>query len=330
MPTALSLSLIFLVGCSDFDIQPIEEAPAPEEEPCDIRVVETVPDQGATGVYYRHSIEFHLSDADPTATVVTDVPGVQWLRDETVVVFTPDLPLTPSTEYEVGLEFCGGSPLLNFQTSDVGSPLEMDTESLVDRTYSFELRDARYLEGHALVHLVSSWWSDHLMLQLLEVSDNGMAVRIAATEMGEQAEQDVCMRTVEPPPIAFTAPDIDVYIEELWFPAYQSDVTLYEVSLTGTFRPDGSAVEGVALSAQVDVRDLLALIGNDDPDDWEGGCDIAGWMSMPCGPCPHDGTSYCLQIEADQASAWEVDAMVEAIDEANAYPECSVWPSPTP
>ena len=64
--------------------------------PCTVEVSSTVPSADAVDAYFRADIEFHLSEADETATwSLTDaggaaVDGTSWLsEDGTVVYFTP-------------------------------------------------------------------------------------------------------------------------------------------------------------------------------------------------------------------------------------------------
>lgn len=78
------LFLLLLGGCPTAQTgKPDEHDPYDDDDdgeidpPCEVFVEETVPASDSTDAYYRADIEFHLSDPDPTATIVTTIPGTQ-------------------------------------------------------------------------------------------------------------------------------------------------------------------------------------------------------------------------------------------------------------
>ena len=71
--------ILGLLACS----KPVDTI---DVETCTITVQETWPTQNATTAHYRQDIEFVLSESAPDAVVVTDIPGVQWSRDNDTII----------------------------------------------------------------------------------------------------------------------------------------------------------------------------------------------------------------------------------------------------
>lgn len=272
----------------------------PAAPACDITIVETVPADGASDAYHRGPIEFHLSEADPTATVVADFPGVQSTRDEgRVVVFTPTDPLEPGATYAVGLDYCHGSPTIAFTTSDYGEALAID--DLVGRTYVVELADARFPAGESIADLVASVFTDRLLVGIVAVTGDEVELRIALPAEGDEIAQDPCIRTVELPAGWFAeAPYFEVSGSELLVDAYAGRIRLADLFVSGTLASDGTTVGGGTLRTTIDARDLATAL---DLLDEETLCVLAEGLGAPCTECP-DGASTCVAVDVDQIEAW--------------------------
>ena len=134
---------------------------------CTTTIVATYPIDGSTNFYYRDTIEFMLSDPDPTAEVATDIIGEQYTsEDGKTILFVPDQALSPLTEYEVGLNYCHGSPSISFTTSELGSEIA-SFDTIEGNTYLLHLDAARYTRGGDVARALLAIFNKEILIQII-------------------------------------------------------------------------------------------------------------------------------------------------------------------
>lgn len=322
------LLLPLLVACSggdDKDTSTTGETGDPDEG-CDVIVDSTLPASGAIDADYRAAIEFHLSDADPTATVSSSIAGTTTLADDNeTVIFTPSAPLAPSTDYTVTLDYCGGTVDLGFKTSALGTPIS-DTNVLVGKTFSLDLASARIVEPAGIGSVLSSYLTQDILVGVETVSatEINMAGAIGKEDASPPA-QDYCTPTIDFPVADFDEqPFFQIGPQTTTLSVAGYSIEIGNLEITGTFAADASYFGGGTLAGTIDTRPLAPLL--DDSGDEGAICDLAVSFGAVCEACPSDGEPFCLTLVADQITAVEVEGttLVEVIDED--CPSCETTP----
>ena len=311
------LLLLSLVSCGG----EVAHDPYSTDDTCELTIDETYPGANSIDAYVRDPIEFHLSEVDPEAWVVADMPGVQTSREEgRVVVFTPDEPLSPLTSYTFGLEYCRDTPEIQFTTSDLGLPIE-DIEALEGETFLLDLSTARFREGAILAEALTRLVRGEVAVQIIEVGDQDMWVRAGIVQVrGDEIEQDTCFRTLEIPEFrlersdGFFSYEADLYA----LPFYEGELNLSDFGLEGTVAADSTELGGGRAALVLDARDFSAALNLPNENEL---CDLTEGMGSPCVPC-EDGGQACLELEVEGLRALLVDGSLALIGERNAHEDC--------
>lgn len=316
MPLLMSL----LLGCP---VQPLETAEdtAPV---CDISISETRPANGSEEAYYRAPVEFQLTEPDPTAIVVANFDGVQSSRgDGSVIVYTPTVPLEPETSYTAGLEYCHGTPEIEFTTSAMGQALD-DPGALEGKLYSIDMFTARFLAGKEVAETAASLFDRRLLASVIAVDGDWLHLRIGKATADDVNSQDYCARTVDLPAANFSnTPWFHLNANEVDFNAYASELSLLQFQLSGTFSQDGSEIGGISMQTYIDARDMANLVTGQTADSL---CEIVGNLYIACEPCPTDGHSYCFALTFDSLSATVSEGELESVAEPRSDPRCEDLP----
>ncbi len=311
-------ALLLMIGCGDGQVKDTGDSNQPP--PCDITITRTTPDNGEGAAYYRSSVEFHLSEADESATVLADVDGVQSERNSgSVIIFTPNLPLDPQTGYAFSLEYCRGIATIEFTTSDLGEPL--DNPALLEgRSFSLDLNTAEPKAGEQVAETAAAFFNRNLLASVLQANDSWLWVRIGAADASDPSQQDFCSRTLDLPSAEFTSsPFFELASDAVNFNAYAASISLLRLEVTGTFAADGSRVGGITFNTILDARDLAELIPGQSADSL---CEITSNLYMDCEACPTDGEAWCFTMAFDELAGSEVDLDLEEILEAETDPRC--------
>ncbi|MFZ5481006.1 MAG: hypothetical protein ACOZNI_29865 [Myxococcota bacterium] len=320
------IALVLLAGCplpedddddkSD-DTGETEPPPEPTEDTsdtgrtettrrCDVTLDATVPADGDTDVFVGDDVEFHLSDPDRTATIVTTIPGTQETSDDGETVYWRLAePLEPSTAYEVTLEYCGGDATIGFRTSELGEPL---ATSLEGRTWAFGIQDGRVVEPEGIGSVLTAYATRTWLVSATEESATELTLLyVPAVEGSDPPEQDTCVATEtvvadlsDSPAFTLSGIALDVDFSG-------ATVTLDDATVSGTFASDGTWIGGGELSYTVDTRPLAPLV--DESGDEGVICDLVVSFGSECVACS-DGEPYCLDFLIDQLVAEEVDVEV--------------------
>jgi hypothetical protein len=285
---------------------------------------------GATDFYYRGAVQFELDGTDSDASISltnkgNDVAGVTTFNDETSTMsFQPDASLSPSTEYFATLSYCGGDVTVSFNTSSLGADLSEGPDGLIDRTFVVDLATANFVEPVGVGSLIGSFLTQSILLGVVSADDNSMVMRGAISVDGSTA-QDYCNPSIEFPEAAdFTeSPYFQIGPEDTVLSASGFDVNIRRLRISGDFAPDYSYFGGGVLEGEIDARDLVdILVDNDlisEPDP-AAVCEMIAPLGVICGECESDGLAYCLTIKVTQIHAREdagnVLLQVDECDEA--------------
>jgi len=292
---------------------------------------------GQSDFYYRDSVVFSVTEGADSAEIrLTDsagdeVTGETYVDDQVGedeplrVVFSPDRPLRSNSDYVAHLDFCGGSPSVNFRTSDLGTQVE-DPDLLQGWTYVMDLSQARVVKPGTTAQALLTLLDNDLSLQIDNVSGDTLDITVAATDT-ETGLQDTCV-----PSLSFNmpgnfadAPSFKVGPIDVPFTLAGYTVVLYDGQSSATFASTGKYFAGGRLAGAVDARDIVAALSGRSvlpAEDPEALCDILAGANMPCEPC-RDGERYCLNLEVDQISGVRSDEYLEPVNTANCHEDCA-------
>jgi hypothetical protein len=211
-----------------------DTGPGTGDTSCGVTIDETIPSSGATDADYRAAIEFHLSDADSTATATSSIAGTTQLSDDSeTVYFIPNEPLEPSTSYTVTLNYCGGSADLSFTTSSLGTPLS-DPSILVGKTYSLDLAGARIVEPDGIGSVLTSYLTQVILVGVTSVDGSSIEMMGAiGAEGSDPPTQDTCTETIDFPTADFSdQPFFTVGPQDTTLSVAGYDITIGELNIT--------------------------------------------------------------------------------------------------
>ena len=315
----LQISLcLSLLACANLDTNgPLDSTTGAS---CSITVDETWPAQGADDFYFRDSIEFRLSEPDPDARVVFGRPGTQSTEDNgNLVVFTPDQPLPSSTEFEVGLEYCHGSPTIGFSTS-LGRT-HRGPQALQGTTYRVDLQDARYLENEGAADFLMGWLGRALLFQVIQHENNAITLRMAVSKASDTAEQDLCYRTFDIDGMELEGSEMLLDFDDILFEFYNGSLEVGDFTLLGTLAPDLSHVGGAEFSGWLNITDFTDSLELGEDEDL---CEIINNLDSNCEPCPDNESQSCINLTGDRLTALAVNVDLEIIDERDSHPDCEL------
>lgn len=267
------------------------------DDGCDVQVESTLPSQGAVDVYYRSIIEFHLNQRHLDATFTADFPGVTtMLEGGEIWTYTPDPPLAPNTTYTISLDICSDETWLEFTTSELGSnPVE--PLDLIGNPFLVAFDDARFVKPPDVGSILQQYLSGLYLVPTAQ--DEHSIIMFGATTLADSDLQAYCAPTAHLPEGTF---DEFGYFalgggETHTLQVSGIDVDISNLTIEGSFAPDGSYFGGGRMTGMIDTRPLDTLVDEEAEEGYI--CDLAVGLGMMCVPCP-DGESYCMEIEIDQ------------------------------
>jgi hypothetical protein len=291
-----------------------EDALGDSAPTCDVTIDSTDPSTGSLDHYFRGPLLFELSEPDPTAQVIAPFAGTQTV-DGDYVVFTPDEPLEPDTDYTVVFDYCHGAPEISFSTSSLGAPVE-DTSALVGRTYAIDFSEGRFLEGDDIGELLSTFFGRSLLIQVLSYDEDGVDLRVAVSRTGS-TQQEPCRRTTDLEGMDVSeSPYFSFATDEFSFGAYEGELTFLDFAVDGTFAADGGSVGGVGFSLTLRVSELVPILGVGDEDEL---CELADQLGVACEVC---GGQTCVTVSADRIAGPAIEVDLVSLDPEDIPPEC--------
>ena len=322
-----AILLLFLVlGCGG-DKSPIVGSQADSgadrvKGECGITISVTTPEDGATDHYYRDPIRFILSEPDGTARVVSDIEGTTTTdAGGRTIVFTPDEPLAPSTNFEVGLDYCQGDPVIGFTTSSYGAPIDSDVE-LEGRVFALDLTTGDYTEGDSAGELLNAIFTRHVLFEIESIEgDEITALASMSKKADDPLEQDECARTVRLEGIDISeSPYFSADMTELVFGAHGGELRFTRFTVDGTISADGSRIGGISFNATMAVDEISNVLP--DVGGVEALCQMADNLGIPCQACPTDSFALCITVAAEHILARGQDFAIVEVTEASVAEDC--------
>jgi len=320
---------------TDTDTDTDTDADADADTDCNVDIQDVSPRDNESGVYWRSDVTVWLDGDDSTASLsVTDEDGNALAgtvtNDDGTVTFTADAGLVPDQNHSMAFSWCGGDEATEFQTSELGLPLETD---LTAQTFALDLGSATWIEPAGLGAIVG----DALDMSLLVgVQSVGAEIDfIGALGADGTDDQDLCMPTIDFEPGDFSdSPYFQVGPEDLPVELMGITLTIHGMEVSGTFAADGGWLGGVELQGALDMAEVGPALGEvvgiplSDPDM---ACDLLVGFGIECQPCPHKDEVHCLtlhlaDIEANNTGTPVVEVAEaychEACEERDEHPEC--------
>ena len=299
---------------------------------CNISILETVPYPGSTNAYYRDSIEVVLSDVDSTATVTVSTSGAeiagQVVREENVIIFQPDVPLQPSTQYQISVSYCGSEApaQIDFSTSDVGSPLNGGTTILEERSYVVDLNQGTVIEPLGIGEFLQTLLNNKFLIDVQQVNPTQAFVRMALSKTNT-TQQNHCVPTIEDFPIVELeeAPYFTLSGTNIPIVIDQYQLLLYEFSTLGTINPQGTEFVEMDAYGILDLREVFPILQDfnlnaETVDDF---VTYLEELSVEITSCS-DAQKYCMTIVMSDLKAQEIQQNVTAVCAPNCHAECEV------
>lgn len=283
---------------------------------CTTTVKSTMPADGSTTANYRADIYFELSAADTTATITTDIPGVQQSSsDGKTIYWIQSGQLDSATSYTATLDYCGGTVPISFTTSEVGTGVDAGT--IADKTYALDLAHAHIAEPPGIGSVLSTYLTQQVLIGVESMSGSDLQMLGAlAVENSSPASQDYCSPSIPFPAADFSEnPFFAIGPQDTTFSVAGYDIDIESLNITGSFAPDGTYIDAATLSGTIDTRPLSGLL--DDSGNEAAICELAVSFGATCENCPSDGQPYCLTLVADGISADNVPGALAVVAGSN-------------
>jgi hypothetical protein len=284
---------------------------------CRYRLVTTLPEDGATGWYWRDPLTMYVSTAseDRYETYLVDGSGVRlptvpvWTDDGLSATLSVDGGLEADESYAWHIRDCLEERVLSFSTSELGAPLLGGATSLKGNTYVLDLASADWVQPAGLGPVLALYFDTPILLGVENATASVLefigAPGAAAAAGGLMQDREAS--TWDFGEASFSqAPYFDASVDEVVFAFQGTTVPVSSFGLTGTFAADGSSLGGVRLGGLADTRQLGALLG--DPDNESALCDYAETLGLACDPCD-DGEVFCMVLSVENVTAQQAEGL---------------------
>lgn len=325
-----SLALLMLTGCPDakssddtgpIDTNVLDDTANDTSAECTTTIGSIEPADGATDVYYRDSMIVNFEGDGGSATLsLADSSGVPvpvtatFTSGNVQAIVVPDSPLTPLTGYQLSATVCDVDTTSTFTTSELGTPLDEDTLTLLGKTFSFRLSDSDITEP-AFLNLIAGTYLTVPILLGVESVDSAQIHMIGGLgdDSGATIKQE-SLPTWDFPSADFTTQPF-FHAESPLITIMYGDVPIpiADFNISGTFNRTGTTIEEGHATGIGDSRYMSELVGKP-ADDYGAVCDLAAAAGVVCTACA-DGEPYCLYIVAENIIASEVEGLTMAVIE---------------
>ena len=271
--------------------------------PCTTRINETYPTSRDSGWFYRSPLQVVLSEVDTSTELTvsredgTPVRGsIQPDDDGLRVIFKPDRPLAPSTNYTFDVSVCSGANTQSvaFTTGAIGAESDCDPAGFL---YRLEFREPEFVgPGQAAGEQFLPYIENHLLVMPLQLAGAGIDIATAPTQT-EDARQDYCAATSQYESAPWSNPGFDLEARDIQVELAGTTTTMAHFEFHGGFSPECEVIQG-QISAQFDVRDMIELLaptaGSEDP---FAICTTLESFGLQCEDCRSDTQPFCIPIE---------------------------------
>ena len=301
----------------------VDTAETGQTEECTTVFVGSSPAAESDTFFYRDALRVELSNDDETASLSMrmstgeEVSGnVQ--KNGPEIVFIPSQDLLPQTDYVMFLSYCSSDIVLEipFRTSDFG--LEV-TGDISGKSYAFDFGTGR-MDPPELQASLDGMVENDILLSV--VSQNGTRVSFhGASSIDNDVAQDYCVQTSGDftPYDLQSGPEISLSLPEFPFRSKDQQLSLRDFTMKMTMAPDGTAFSHGYWSAEIDVRELAALLNQASFDMCENYFPTFG---VECGPCSIDAEPRCIVLSMFDVEAEAFDKTINCVNENQCHLEC--------
>ena len=319
------ISVLFAMGCdseSQVDMKDIPEASneeasteeaSAEDEDCEITIVDTKPNSGAMGWFYRDSVTLTFSDANPNISIVatnsageTEPVSFAWDDVRLNATVLPDSGnWSPAETYTLEVSLCGATPTMEFSTSEYGSTMDIADEDLVGNTYFVDLSTANYIEPPGVGALLSLFIDTPLLFGVTAIDGEVIDFEAGLGEQaGSSSDWSIFGDRWSFSNADFTqSPYFYASTDLLNIPFDDVDIPVHGFYLSGTFSPSGDEIGFVEFSGLGDTSNMGLLMGFGTAPDALCSNELFINAGIICEECPTGG-AYCVQLtgQIDEAS----------------------------
>jgi len=272
---------------------------------CVAELVETTPEDGESGWYYRDPLRLQFSDAasDLATIALLDEAGdeqdigISWESSDFVAVVQPDASLAASSAYTIAVDVCEVESLATFSTSEYGSELAEQAASLEHNTYVIDFDEITFSEPENLELILSMLGVNPLLVGVAQADGETITLYVAEGKKkvtgGYRQLDDGNAWWFDPADFS-EQPYFYADQDELSLAYEDTSIPIRDFHIEGTFAADGSSIGGVSVSGVADTR-YIAEQMTGDPDYI---CDMVGDWGISCVACD-DGLEYCVGILAE-------------------------------
>jgi hypothetical protein len=285
--------------------------PTGPSEQCIAVVASVTPEDGAREVFYRSSVEVVLAEADASATIElrdrdgVTATGASASEDGITHVWSGD-PLLPNETYDVLVRLACGTVTSQFTTSHTGGT----AVDVTGKVYAIDLASGHWRAPEGFEDVLEGLAGAYgLRVSPTAVSASELSMLAAVTLDGVQ---NTCAPTFPLTDASYTNPYFELSVPEFDIPVGTEPLAVTDFGVSGTFAPNGSAIEGVAVRGLMDTRPLAEVVlGTPD------GCPALAAFGVTCEACPDGSGDFCVAVDVVDLVAEEVElALVEILEPA--------------
>lgn len=245
------------------------------------------------------AVDGALDAADVVASVVADgveQPG-QVQVDAGHLIWTPDQTMLATAEVSWSVDACGAQASGGFRTGSEGD--RVDPTLLGDLAWGLDLDQATWIQPPGGQVLFGQLFSGLLLLGVQAATEDELDLIGGAAEVVDETlvQQDPCVPTFDFDPVSFrNNPYFAVGPTTLQLSYQGLPVQVDGVVLTGVISADGQALEGGALAAELDAREIAPSLGTSD----EELCALLeAYLGLSCVACATDGEERCVPLQVE-------------------------------
>ncbi|MBK9364762.1 MAG: hypothetical protein IPN01_00335 [Deltaproteobacteria bacterium] len=251
------------------------------------------------GAVLQEDVALSLSPPAPTRVAVGP--------DE--LVFTPDGPLAPETEYVWSVTLCGQELSSGrFTTRTYGEAV--GPRDLVDRAFQLDTRKGRWALGALEAEYVARY-GGILLIEVIEGNASALDLLLApGTDLSGAVVQSVGPLTRSSGVPFHHNPYLGLRVERMALTPPNGAVTLSDLNLELAFTNAGVGLSDGRISATVDLREPSA----------EGLAErcaaFEAELGVGCSPC-EDGEAACVSVQIEGVGGWLVAGLHLKEEEAD-------------
>ena len=248
------------------------------------------PESAGTEINPRAAVDFLLAQSDDSATIqVTDDSGAEVAGTTTItktrVLFTPTERLASNTTFDVTLDWACDPVSSSVTTSNLGDT-PVDAASLTGRTWGFALTEGRVVDPPELSAVLPLMLDFDILVMVQNGDETSLNLIGGVTADGETTQNQCAPHIDFPMPADYADnPFFQVMADTMSLVVAGDALAVTDLLLTGTFSPDGSTMEDVYLSGNVNLGSEL--------------CALMGSSGVDCEACPTGAEETCIDLIVD-------------------------------